>query len=691
MRRLRPKSVAFARLSLTVAVAASVLSACGTTYTAAVMEDLDARNRKTGVRYYLPQDLMQVTVQIQTRPRSDIEPAAKGPDKWQLVKRPAAVEPLDVNVELMTVADTTHVMVFDTNGVAFGKSDSTISVSEHGLLQSINAKTQGTAGTVVQNVMKLVATAAALPSLGGGAVPKTTTDALTDLATSLESDQPRIAINAVTKMLNPSVADLTASRLASDFALLDTAAVTALKSPPSCTSTSDDEFMATYVTDSKVLRFGFQELPDEVRRRLRDNVCKSLVALTDSETQLRKAQKELAAASSRDTIYVATRKVSLLRTEYHADLASATSAAIELRTEAESLAKQRGYGGAATIETKKYELQLSKFTTSAALKQLRAATIDQLRTDVTKALGDDEQALTFQRALVVLSLDDIQVPTPQADYNKRVPSKCGVAQASKSDACVYHRVARPVRITGWTPEVEKKKDDAGNETESYFLKPISSRVVDVVDDQSVVQAIDLHSSSWTKRDFAIQFTPQGRLVSLRRDYGSAAEDASGAIQQGLSGALTQYQSSLATVKSIRETENALDLMPYQQQLALMTTQNQLQLLPLQQQLALAGAQSALTLQPVNAQLAEATAQLNLIKMQASLEANQAGYAASVQAQLAELERTLVSAQQQLIASQATLGNQPVTLQTAAMLAEIAQIKSEIDLIKIRRELEELKN
>lgn len=601
---------------------------------------------------------------------------------------------------------------FDTNGVALGKSDSTITVSEHGLLQGINAKQQGTAGTVVQNIMKFVATAAALPSLGGGSLPKAAispaaspiepegaAEAVPDeaseeagTAANRERHGPYFAINAAAKVTDPTIAQLTMSRALSEVALLDPTAVNVTE-PRNCRSDSvnDDEFMANYVTDSKALRFGFQELPREVANRLRANVCNSLAALKQSEDRLRDAQSELAKASSRDAIYVATRKVSLLRTEYQSDLASATTAAVELRAEAEALAKQRGYGGAATVETKKYTLELSRFQNSNTLKEFRAPSADALTEGVLNKLTDEED-LTFQRALVVLSLDDIQTPTDgKAEYNKTLPSKCGLAKVSKSDACIYHRVARPMRLTGWTPGVEKAKDQSGNEIEVNVLKPISSRVVDIVDNRSVVQAVDLHSSAWTKRDFAIQFTPQGRLVSLRRDYGSSGEDASGALQQGLSGALTQYQTSLGTVKSIRETENALDLLPYQQQLALTTTQNQLQLLPLQQQLALGSAQSALTLQPISAQLAEATAQLNLIKMQASLEANTSGYGTMMQAQLVELERTLINAQQQLLVSQAALGNQPITGQTATMLAEIAQIKSEIDLIKIRKELEELKN
>ncbi|MBM0105825.1 hypothetical protein JM946_13880 [Steroidobacter sp. S1-65] len=702
---------------LLVLAVTSILSACGTTYTAAVMDDLDGKHRKTGVRYYLPQDLIQVTVQVQTRPQSEIvrkppchfEPCYKV--DWELKKKPPVVEPLDVSVELMTVADTSHVMLFDTNGVAFGKSDSTVTVSEHGLLQGINARTQGTSGTVVQNLMKFVATAAALPSLGASTLPVSFTPSTSELKTAEgveaalkqlplrqtpATDEPApeayISINAAANAIDPTIAELTMSRELRALALLDPSAITQTDSRCHLKDgAADDEFMAHYVTDSKVLRFGFQELPQEVARRLRTNVCNSLDALRKSEDRLRAAQADLARASTRDQIYVATRKVSLLRSEYQADLASANAAASELRTEAEALAKQRGYGGAASIETKKYTMELSRFPSSTALKSLKGYDLDTLKKAVLELIQENEADLAFQRAFVVLSLDDVQLPSGGATYNPLRPSRCGLTKVSQSDACIYHRVARPMRLTGWTVGTEKAKDDSGKDIDLHVLKPISSRVVDVIDSRSIVQAIDLHSSAWTKRDFAVQFTPQGRLVSLRRDYGSAAEDASGALQQSLSAGLSQYQSSLGTVKSIRETDNALELMPYQQQLALTTTQNQLQLLPLQQQLALGNAQSALTLQPINAQLAQASAQLNLIKAQASLEANQGGYAAMVQAQIIELERTLVNAQQQLLLSQSALSNQPTTAQTATLLAELAHLKSEIELIKIRKELEELRN
>lgn len=118
MRNCRPQRSAFASPIFSILAAMSVLSACGTTYTAAVMEDLDSKNRRTGVRYYLPQDLIQVTVQVQTRPQTEIVRDGECVDascygtKWTLLKKPAAVEPLDVTVELMTIADTSHVMLF---------------------------------------------------------------------------------------------------------------------------------------------------------------------------------------------------------------------------------------------------------------------------------------------------------------------------------------------------------------------------------------------------------------------------------------------------------------------------------------------------------------------------------------------------------------------------------------------------
>src|SRR5262245_55324467 len=118
------------------AATVSLLSACGTTFTAATMDDLDSKHRKTGVRYYLPQDMIQVTVQVQTRPQSEINKCKDGKKKkehsecdqgkvWEFVEAASAVEPLDMSVELMTVADMSYPMLFDTNGVLFGKSDST--------------------------------------------------------------------------------------------------------------------------------------------------------------------------------------------------------------------------------------------------------------------------------------------------------------------------------------------------------------------------------------------------------------------------------------------------------------------------------------------------------------------------------------------------------------------------------------
>jgi hypothetical protein len=153
---------------------------------------------------------------------------------------------------------------------------------------------------------------------------------------------------------------------------------------------------------------------------------------------------------------------------------------------------------------------------------------------------------------------------------------------------------------------------------------------------------------------------------LQRNSGSSAEDASAAIQQGLRGGLTEYETSLTSIKNIGATRQAIALQPLEQQLAV------------------------------------AQKQLDVIKAQAALDATSANSQALIDASIANIEKSLVEAQQQLVSAQNKLvsetaagadyaGTHATEQANAALAAQIQQLKNEIELIKLKKEISELGN
>jgi hypothetical protein len=198
------------------------------------------------------------------------------------------------------------------------------------------------------------------------------------------------------------------------------------------------------------------------------------------------------------------------------------------------------------------------------------------------------------------------------------------------------------------------------------LQPPEERLLLLIGAQSPVRALDLPVNRWTKRDTAITFNARGRVITLQRNAGSAAEDATAAVQQGLRSGVTEYETSLTSIKNIGETQNAIALQPLQQQ--------------------------------VNA----AQKQLELIKAQASLGAASSSWQALLDTALASIQKDLVTAQQGLVTAQNQLASASASAESfeetdamaqlnAALAAQIQQLKNEIELLKLKSELEKLKS
>jgi len=111
-------------------------------------------------------------------------------------------------------------------------------------------------------------------------------------------------------------------------------------------------------------------------------------------------------------------------------------------------------------------------------------------------------------------------------------------------------------------------------------------------------------------------------------------------------------------------------------------------------------EQAIALLPLQQQITVAQKQLELIKAQTSLGAASSSSQALLDTELATIEKNLVTVQQQLAAAQNQLlkdtaagenfaDSNAMAEANAALAAQLQQLKNEIDLIKLKRELTEL--
>jgi hypothetical protein len=156
--RLRP---------LAAAIASCVsLTGCGVLFTTGSPGKLDenkvvqySTEELTAVTYYLPKDVLEVEAQIDSQVISSLEYPKGDESKTPVKKTESPISKLErFDASIVTIADRNKPFLIDANSPGFYKNDSSINVSESGLLESINTKTTGAGGAVVQNVLKLAGT-----------------------------------------------------------------------------------------------------------------------------------------------------------------------------------------------------------------------------------------------------------------------------------------------------------------------------------------------------------------------------------------------------------------------------------------------------------------------------------------------------------------------------------------------------
>jgi hypothetical protein len=469
--------------------------------------------------------------------------------------------------------------------------------------------------------------------------------------------------------------------------------------PADCTNQT--YLFENHFPNTPKFRYAFKDL---VRKKeLIAQVCDTMKYVVVRRDGYRKALGELDGATSATAVKALTSKVDKLRIEYDNAVAAHVAARTGITTAVEDALAAQGIGSKSERYTQRAIMHLSTLPTRASLGSIQASAAAGSTPDAADELlrsafrsGDEpsqdpskraagqaepvaitpEAFALFQSTGIIIAAEPLSndADTGEAGASKPAPDVCTLKK--EVTPCVFFRTPRPYLLSAWTVQTVSGKK------EERKLVQTDSKIVDAIGDRSTAFAIALRDSTFTKRDTTLAFSTRGRLTGLTRDYGSAAEDASASIASGFTSGLSQYSTTLNSIKTIRTTENELELQP------------------LQQQLALAKARADLDLQPIQAQVAQAQQQLALIEQQTKLDAGTQGQAATLQTQLTNIQNSLVAAQAQLVNSQVSLaGAQAIATNaqdqgelaaSASMLqAQIKELQNEVDLLKLRQQLKAL--
>lgn len=641
------------------------LSACGTTFIGNQVENIDTKNQ-AGLHYHLPEDVVEVVVTFE---HTTVTGLKNNGDK---IEKNVSEETQTVGaaINLQTIADTSRTFIIDASATGFSKNNTALTLTETGLLQSVNAKTTGSGGVVFDNVMKIA----------GSVLPLVTTGGFSLLDSTLPTAQANIF-----KLQNHAF-----------ISRFDLALPSTTKSIKHATC-DENVLREKYLPGTIEYRFAFQDLPnkDELVR----DFCDTFTLVDERRQSYRTTLSAFDSESDEKRLGVLNTKLTRLKDEYALAVTQHSNARTSIVTAIEQAIQNAGLGKKSERYTQRSIMHFSALPSrtsigalgitsvqdNASLRNLivQATTTSSIPTaasvSASKPALAQEIAALFNATGIIVTAEPLGADISKAGKAATPDGfeACDSSKGATATPCVFYRSPRSYLLSAWTTQ-----KIAGEQGKSQLIQS-DSKIVDAISDAAPILAIELRESTFTKRDSTLAFSPRGRLTGLTRDYGSAAEDASSSVASGLSNGIAQYQTTLSNIKTIRDTEN------------------QIQLQPLSQQLAVANAHSALDLQPIQAQVALAQQQLALINGQTSLQAATQGQSAALQTQLTTIQNSLTAAQSQLVTNQTTLVNAQATAaqtseqasliaSTNLLGAQIKELQNEIALLKLKQDIDALK-
>jgi hypothetical protein len=448
-------------------------------------------------------------------------------------------------------------------------------------------------------------------------------------------------------------------------------------------------FTEQYFGDRIELRFALPALAD--RKRLKRDFCATFKLAEDRKSELNATSRALSGASGLDLVRSLTLRLRFQRSEVDRAVAAHQAARDALNAAVAEKLAEEGIGTVKNSTVRKFILDLESLPDTATLEKAPAARTSADPQDPCNPVAINEKRDVFgprplaeienfvpvgtfavpnelfTKTRTIVSLEAVQSNDSDLDNLARSWAKKEQKSCSKSftdaDSCVFYREPVLYKLNVWL--VKKDPATSTDKLECVRLQPPQERLLLLVSANAPIRAIDLPANVWTKRDTAVTFNARGRLLSVQRNFGSAAEDSTAAVQQGIRGGVTEYETSLTSIKNIGATRNAIQLQPLEQQLAV------------------------------------AQKQLDLIKANTSLQAASSSSQALLDTELAGIEKSLLEAQQKLLAAQTQLttdtagaGDLDARLEQAAanakVAAQIQDLKNQIDLLKLEKELKALR-
>ncbi len=480
----------------------------------------------------------------------------------------------------------------------------------------------------------------------------------------------------------------TASILTFESELAITDAAVALPDGECTTETIVSEFFAGSIE----VEFAFGGLlPNQ--KQLTQTFCTTLQSVEARRESYKAALIEFEASNNQQELRVRDLKLRRLRSEFDLAVGRHRDARAEILASVGQVLVKAGVATKRETFTRKAIFRLTELPSSSEVSKTIVRTGDSNLPGKLKVVGlrikdgkefasDEPYSDFFKQTGLLVSVDELQ-EKPQGEAGARqeatensqqnMPTAAESVCKAKKLPCVFYRSPRPYLLSTW---IVSKPD--------VSLTKLDSQLVTAISGAEPIIGIELRDSNWTKRNSTLTFSARGRLTGLTRDDGSAAADASLAVANGLTGGLSAYQSALSSVQTIRTTQNALDL------------------LPLQQGLAVAQAEAALELQPEQArllqlqtQLQQAQAELNLLTAQTDLEASTQRRADLLNTAMLDIQNGLLFAQGQLNTQQAQNRDQASAAQVAAaaslLQSQIIQVQNQISLLELQRQLSELES
>lgn len=646
------KRVAHYPQELGACVVCLLLSGCGTTF---IGNRIDASHKssETGLHYFLPEDVIEVVVTLEHTIVTGLD---QDKNNKSIVTKQVKEETKAIAavINLQTIPDTSQEYILDADAAGLATNNTALTITDTGLLQSVNAKTTGTAGVVFENVMKLAGEVLPLVSLGTGKA----------------IFPPAAPLSNVSSILAHS---------ATSFTMLQSAgATTGASSPKKAAPPCDINEVRQYFPDTKENVYGFNNFP--AKSELIVDFCTTLELLRVRQKALEAAFAEYRKEKSQASLKALGGKLTTLRDEYTRMATLHTVSGVAIVNKIAEILQQENLGKKVNQLTTRAVLRFSELPKADQIRNLRSPK----GPTISLPIGSSPQlAKLFDFTGIVVAADPIGavVSMPSSDASSDFCNLKDKNKASDPMPCVYYRAPRSYLVSAWA--ITKVVDDTDKDKGGLYLSPSDSKIVDAIVGDAPVLAIELRDSQITKRDSALAFNARGRLTGLSRDYGSAAADASGAMVTGVQGGLSQYSTTLSNIKTIRDT------------------QNQIELQPLNQQLAISQARSALDLQPIQAQITMAQQQLSLLNNQTALQSATQGQSAVLQTQIIGIQNALAAAQNQLLTTQNTLTasqanatqakeQADVVARTNLLAAQITELQNALRMLDLQRQVNDLK-